>query len=389
MYSLREYGSMIADEVRMDAYAIALKNAIQPGMTVLDIGAGTGIHSFLACKFGAGKVYAVEPNDAIHIAEILAAENGFCDRIEFYQRLSTEVTLPEQVDVIVSDIRGTLPPYRDHIPAIVDGRRRHLKPGGLLIPQQDTMWAALVENRVVYKGSIKGWDEPYGLKMTLAKEIALNSWSDEFADSIRSGDLLTEPCKWATLDYTSIDEPDVRGEEIRLQAGRDGTAHGWLVWFDTDLFEGFGFSNGPGSEKVSGVYGRAFFPLFEPVWVSRGEVVTFEVGATLKGADYEWRWRTAIAPRGKPRNGRIEFDQSSAIASQMENETIAAAVSRSIPELGEEGGLLRHLLGRVTCGRTISELALELRMKYPARFSTEQEAILFVHQLTESLRNKT
>ena len=53
MYSLRDYGDMIVDHLRMDAYAQALKSVIRPETVVLDIGAATGIHSLLACKFGA------------------------------------------------------------------------------------------------------------------------------------------------------------------------------------------------------------------------------------------------------------------------------------------------------------------------------------------------
>ena len=60
-YSLSEYGNMIADKTRMDPYAYALKAAITPDSVVLDIGAATGIHALLACKFGARQVYAIEP----------------------------------------------------------------------------------------------------------------------------------------------------------------------------------------------------------------------------------------------------------------------------------------------------------------------------------------
>jgi protein arginine N-methyltransferase 1 len=92
MYSIGDYGDMIADKVRMDPYAYALKAVIEPDSVVLDIGTGTGMHALLACKFGARKVYAIEPNDAIHLARELVRENGFADRIEFFQEISTHVT---------------------------------------------------------------------------------------------------------------------------------------------------------------------------------------------------------------------------------------------------------------------------------------------------------
>ncbi|MDH3444335.1 MAG: 50S ribosomal protein L11 methyltransferase, partial [Deltaproteobacteria bacterium] len=56
MYSIFDYGSMIADHVRMDAYARALRRAVTADSVVLDIGTGTGIFALLACQFGARRV---------------------------------------------------------------------------------------------------------------------------------------------------------------------------------------------------------------------------------------------------------------------------------------------------------------------------------------------
>src|SRR5438128_356977 len=115
MYSISDYSSMIADRLRLDAYSEALRRAIKPGVVVLDIGTGTGIFALLACRFGARKVYAVEPDDAIEVAREVAAANRYQQRIEFIQELSTRVALPERADVIVSDIRGVLPLLKHHL----------------------------------------------------------------------------------------------------------------------------------------------------------------------------------------------------------------------------------------------------------------------------------
>ncbi len=289
MYDLDDYGRMLADKVRMDAYAYALKAAIKPESVVLDIGAGTGIHALLACKFGARKVYAIEPNDAIYLAQELAHANGFGNRIEFIHDLSTRVTLPEPADVIVSDLRGVMPLFTQHIPSIIDARQRHLAPGGVLIPQRDALWAALVEARHVYRNLVQPWDFPYGLSMEPAKQIVLNSWSQDNTDIIRSRNLLTEPKIWSVLEYATIENPDVGGSNLSTQASRDGTAHGLLLWFDAELAPGIGFSNSLQTDKITAVYGRAFFPLLEPVTVTKGDVVSINIQATLLDEEYEWR----------------------------------------------------------------------------------------------------
>ena len=89
MYSIADYGAMISDKVRMGAFVRALREAVKPGAVVIDIGTGTGIFALLACRFGARRVYAIEPDDAIQVAREIAVANGCADRIEFIQAMST------------------------------------------------------------------------------------------------------------------------------------------------------------------------------------------------------------------------------------------------------------------------------------------------------------
>ena len=109
MYNISAYGKMIADAPRIDAYVSALREAMKPDSVVVDVGSGPGFFAIMACRWGARRVFAIEPSDVIQVGRDAAREYGFDDRIEFIQDLSTKVTLPEQADVIVSDLRGVLP----------------------------------------------------------------------------------------------------------------------------------------------------------------------------------------------------------------------------------------------------------------------------------------
>src|SRR5829696_1199528 len=157
MYSLHFYGQMLADVARMDAYTAALRQTIRPDSVVMDLGCGPGVFALLACKLGARRVYAVEPNNVVGLAREAAAANGFADRIEFFEKLSTEITLPEPASVIVSDLRGVLPFFQQHIPSIIDARTRLLARGGVLIPHRDILWAALVEAPEQYTELVGPW----------------------------------------------------------------------------------------------------------------------------------------------------------------------------------------------------------------------------------------
>src|SRR5215204_4598575 len=157
MYSLHFYGQMLADAPRMDAYAAALRRVIRPDSVVMDLGCGPGVFALLACKLGARRVYAVEPDNVIGLAREAAAANGFADRIEFFEKLSTEISLPEPASIIVSDLQGVLPFFQQHIPSIIDARKRLLARGGVLISRRDILWATIVEAPDQYEGIVGPW----------------------------------------------------------------------------------------------------------------------------------------------------------------------------------------------------------------------------------------
>src|ERR1700738_3821418 len=174
MYSLLAYGDFIADRIRTGAYQQALRAAVTRDSVVLDIGTGTGILALLACQYGARKVYAIEPSDAIQLGREMAAANGSADRIEFIQDVSTNVSLFEQADVLVSDLHGILPLFGKHIPTIIDARQRLLKRGSKLIPCRETLWMAPVDAPERYR-AINNWDGDFlGLDLGPGRRVMTN-----------------------------------------------------------------------------------------------------------------------------------------------------------------------------------------------------------------------
>ena len=209
MYSLSGYGDMIADRIRIEAYSQALRKAVRPGAVVMDIGTGPGMIAVLACQLGASRVYAIEPSEVIQVAREIALANQCADKILFFEALSTNVTLPVRVDVIIADLRGILPLFQTHIPSIADARRRFLAPGGTLIGLKDRIWAAVVEAPEAYGRIVDSWDHnTLGQDLAVARRKVLNEFRKV---RVTPGQLMTEPKLWATLDYTTIENPDVQG----------------------------------------------------------------------------------------------------------------------------------------------------------------------------------
>jgi protein arginine N-methyltransferase 1 len=292
VYGLTDYCAMIADTVRMDAYREALERAITPESVVLDVGTGIGVFAVLARRYGARRVFAVEPGDVIQLARRIAEDSGAADGIEFIQDFSTRITLPERATVMISDLRAVLPLFQHHIPAIVDARNRLLEPGAVLIPQRDTLWAAVVHAPDTYRKLTRPWSDTLGVEMRATHPVLTQMSRRVVA---RPDQLVTEPRSWATLDYREIESPNVRGR-VEWTATKAATGHGILLWFDTVLADGIGFSNAPGEAET--IYGSEFFPFSSEVELEPGDAISVELAADLVLDRYVWRWNTRVSCDG-------------------------------------------------------------------------------------------
>jgi len=378
MYSVYDFGCFIANEIRTDAYAQALRQAVKQNSVVVDIGTGTGIWALLACKFGARRVYAIEPNEAIQVAKEIALANGYAEKIEFIQELSTQVTLPEQADLIISDLRGVLPLFQLHLPTIVDARQRFLKPDGMLVPQRDTLWAAVVEAADLYKPYTAPWDNnAYGLNMEAARKIATNTWH---RGRVKPEQLLVEPKCWATLDYTLLEKPDLNGE-VSLVATREGTAHGLSVWFDSELTEGVSISNAPTAAEL--IYSNAFFPFSKPVMMTTGDTVSVEICANLVGEDYIWRWNTFVLSQRQREHVKADFKQSTFYGIPLSQTTLRKIANNHVPMLDDEGLIDQFILSQMNGNTSLSEIAQRLLDSFPDQFAKWYDALTRVAQLSK------
>lgn len=377
MYSLSGHGVLIAHKERMNAYWRALRETIRPDSVVLDLGAGAGIFALLACQMGARRVYAVEPDDIIQVARDLAAANGYADRIEFFQAMSTEVNLPERADVIVSDIRRPMPLFGLPIPAIIDARRRLLAPGGILIPRCDTLWAAVVTAPYLYRRHLGVWQSrKFGLNWTAARDLAINRWR---LCHLGPDNLLVSPQCWGRLDYGTVETPNLTGE-VTWEMDRPGTAHGLLLWFDAELTPGIGFSNAPGAPKL--VYGQTFLPWPQPVALAENDLVALSMAGYMVGEEYLWNWHTRILEAGRAERPKADFRQSSFFGLPLSPAMIKTMDQGHHPELNEAGQIERFILEHMDGQSPLGEIARQVAAEFPSRFAQGPEALGLVQDLS-------
>jgi type I protein arginine methyltransferase len=377
-YSVISFGKMIVDKVRMDAFTEALRRSIKPGSIVLDIGTGTGIFALLACRFGARKVYAVEPNEAIRLAREMAAVNGVADKIEFIQDLSTRITLPEKADVIVADLHGILPYYEHFLPSLRDARERLLKPDGAMIPGREEVWAMVAEAPAQYAAYAVPWTDDYkGLDMRAALRMTTNQWGK---NKIPPDRFLTGAARAGGWDIRTLESFNLEAAP-RWTAERDGTGHGLVVWFDSHLTEDVGFSNAPGLPEA--IYGRAFFPWTQPVAVAAGDAISIDLKADLIGDNYIWRWDTTIRDGRDPSRVKAEFRQSDFISAMLNPAGLRKKAADHIPALTGDGDIDLFILSLMDGARSSEEIARQAAGRFPARFRGWKDALARVGELAE------
>jgi type I protein arginine methyltransferase len=367
---MEDYARMLADPVRAPAYLAAVRESVWPGAVVADIGAGPGVLGIYAATLGARRVFLVEPDPSIDAARALAAENGVADRVEIIRAPSTEIELPERADVIVSDLRGVTPFHGRHLESAADMRRRLLAPGGVCIPRCDRVHTALVEDEALHARTVGAWS---GVPASMAHEsltsMMANGWFRARATGAR---LLSEPSPFVTLDY-DLPTPALHASWDAC-ATRDGTAHGILLWFDSELTPSITLSNSPNAPPA--LYGQAFFPFRPAFALRRGEALHLELRAVLAGDEYAWSWAARTEDGRAARHATL-------LSLPLDRAVLASRSDRFAPRRSTEGEILRAVLDAADGRATFGDLARVLHERFATRFPTPQSALDYVTGLDD------
>lgn len=348
MYSVLDFGYMAMCSVRMDAYARAIARTVKPDSVVLDIGAGTGIFSLLAARAGARRVHAVDPNPAVWLLPEVAAENGLADRIVIHPIESFDLVLDDRVDVIVSDLRGSIPFHGNNLPALHDAKARLLKPGGAILPARDRMMVAAVEAKDLGGALARAADgfERYGFTAKSTLRSIVNTPTSERGRTVYSNDVLTTSAAWAELEY-GVTTGGTTGKVV-LHARRGGAAHGLAIWFDTTIHGDLGFETGPGSHLV---YSRYFLPFPAPIELTEGDEVLVVLRTDANGD--RWGWDTRVTSGGTT---RAALRQSSFLGRPTSPASLLRESSSFTPTLSRKGARLRRIFELMDGTRTVEAI---------------------------------
>ncbi|XP_031251572.1 protein arginine N-methyltransferase PRMT10-like [Pistacia vera] len=292
---------MLSDRVRMDAYFNAIfenKHHFQ-GKTVLDVGTGSGILAIWSAQAGAKKVYAVEATKMSEHARTLIKANNLDHVVEVIEGSIEDVSLPEKVDVIISEWMGYFLLRESMFDSVICARDRWLKPTGVMYPSHARMWMAPIrsslgdQKRNDYEGSMDEWyrfvqdtKTSYGVNMSVLTKpfseeqkkyyLQTSLWSNLHPHQVIGTAAIVKEidCSTATVN----DVLEVRSNLLSSITGERTRLCGFGGWFDVHFR---GSKVDPAQKEIelttapsmddSTHWGQQVFLLHPPIHVSEGD----------------------------------------------------------------------------------------------------------------------
>ena len=271
---------MLNDHIRMVNYENAIKQVIKAGMTVADIGVGTGILSLWALEAGAKKVYGIDVNkNIIEKAKERINQAGFSNKFEVFNDLSYKISLPEKVDVIVSEILGNLGDNEDMTPILDDAQKRFLKEGGQIIPKKvETFLVPISSTKAhsqIAKGECKGVSDKYNLIDLLSKLEIQNRFNLYYDVIVPKNSYLSSPKLVADFQFKGFDKAKYENE-IEFKVTKDGILTGFKGYFVAELAPGIILDisgDNIESRDTSDCWKHCFLPIEKTFDVKSGDLV--------------------------------------------------------------------------------------------------------------------
>jgi hypothetical protein len=366
-----EHREYLSDAARLEAYRRAIHEIVRPGMTVADVGSGTGMLGLFALSAGAARLYSIEATGMIEIARAIATANGFADRFHAVHSHSSEAALPERVDLIVSDFVGRFGFDADILEIYPDAAARLLKPEGHLLPSAIALTVAPVQ-RADLDAQVRFWSERRaGFDLSSAREWAVNTG---YPVALTADDLLSDPVEAIRVDVGRRPESPLRAN-VEFVVRRAGDLHGVGGWATARLSPGVTLTNSPlASDRIR--RRNVFLPLRAPFAVAVDDRI--RLALALLPDQHIVNWTVSHVDR----HGAVSRQAQSTLGGMlMSRDDLARTDPDFVPVLTPRGRGRLTILQLCDGTRTLNDIEDEVFARHPSLFTSQGEAAAFVAEV--------
>jgi 2-polyprenyl-3-methyl-5-hydroxy-6-metoxy-1,4-benzoquinol methylase len=273
------HAMMLNDRARTSGFVEAIDAIVRSGDVVVDIGTGSGVLAIAAARAGAARVYAIEAGGMARLARSVVEANALDDRITVLEGWSTQLSLPEPADVLVSEIIGEIPLDERILEVTLDARQRLVKSGARLIPARlkiialpVSIPATRLESRIVSGDTIDRWGSWYGIDFGPLARAARGGSHVMLLDPETVNELppVSEPALLADLDLAGFDRVQVEGD-VTVAAQTAGELNGVVLYFEVQLAAWTSLSTEPRTSTLESSWRNPVWYYNEPLSLKRGD----------------------------------------------------------------------------------------------------------------------
>jgi protein arginine N-methyltransferase 1 len=261
---------------------------IRKGETVVaDIGAGTGLLGLMAARLGAREVHLYEVAEVAAVAQEILRINRVrnCHLMPCHSR---EMQDPPRADVVVSETLGNYPLEENIVETMNDALRRHLAPGGVVIPGRLMQFVApVIADRVHIE--LTAWERVgRGLDFSPAQTMSLNNI---YVRSLALRELMDEGRSavcWDEIDFSRRNKSARKGT-ARWPLRSPTTIYGFATWWTAELVPGITLSTGPDAPRTH--WEQLYFPVLRPMTATAYETIAISLrsqSSEQSGTDIAW-----------------------------------------------------------------------------------------------------
>jgi protein arginine N-methyltransferase 1 len=366
-----EHRRYLRDAHRLEAFSRAIAATVRPGDRVIDLGSGTGVLGLLACRAGARVVFAIEATGIVGLASDVRDRNGFRDRMVFVRGFSTDVSLPERADVIVSDQIGRFGFDGNILRFFEDARKRLLRPEARYIPSALELHVAPVEDCRMYE-RIEFWDtQPGGFDFRPVRGPAANTI---YPARFRADSLLGSAALGLRLDL-GLETSRRLAFAASLPIERIGVLHGLGGWFHAQMADGVRMSNSP-IDPARIRRRQVFMPIGRAIEVATGDRVDARIQVLPEHHVVTWEVRV------ERRGGHSDLFRHSTLHGMLVTpEELDRTRPGFRPSLTAAGAARRSILELCDGSRTLADIEDEVFRRHGDLFPTRDQAAVFVAEV--------